>query len=126
MIKIVSLSIIFAIIIIYLKSQNSELAMPTTVCAGIIIIGFVINELSLVFSFINELIEVSGLDKEFYTILFKITAIGYIVEFGASTISDFGLNNLADKLIFAGKIIIFSVSLPIIYAVFNLFTGLLQ
>ncbi len=126
MIKIVSLAILFAIIIVYLKSVDSELALPTTVGAGIVILGFAFEELTTAFSFLNNLIELTGLNKELYSILFKITAIGYLVEFGADTIADFGLKSLSDKLIFVGKIIIFSVSLPIIYAVFNLFTGLLQ
>jgi hypothetical protein len=33
---------------------------------------------------------------------------------------------IAEKLIFAGKIIIFITSLPIFYAVFNLLVGLVQ
>ncbi len=126
MIKIVSLAILFAVIIVYFKSINSELTMPLTVCAGIIVLGFAFTELSTVFSFINEIVEMTGLNKELYEILFKITAIGYIIEFGADTISDFGLTSLAEKLIFVGKIIILTISLPIIYAVFNLFTGLLR
>ncbi len=126
MVKIVSLAILFAIIIVYLKSVNSELAMPLTIGAGVIILNFAFSELASVFSFINELVNVTGLSKEFYIILFKITAIGYLIEFGADTIADFGLKSLSDKLIFAGKIIILSVSMPIIYAVFNLFTGLVK
>ena len=126
MVKIVALAILFALIIVYLKSINSELSLLATLVAGIIIASFALEELSTAFVFINSLIELTGLNKELYSILFKITAIGYIVEFGADIMADFGLKSLSDKLIFAGKIIIFSISLPIIYAVFNLFTGLLQ
>ncbi len=126
MIKIVSLAILFAIIILYLKSVNSEIAMPATICASIFLLSFIFEELSNAFSLINDLIEMTGLNKELYSILFKITAIGYLVEFGADIVSDFGLKSFADKLVLAGKIIIFCVSMPIIYAVFNLFVGLLQ
>ncbi len=126
MLKLVALTILFAIIILYLKNINSEIALPATVGAGIILISLVFEELSKAFTLINTLIEMTGLNKELYAILFKITAIGYIVEFGADIVSDFGLKSLADKLIFAGKVIIFCVSLPILYAVINLFTGLLQ
>ena len=31
-------------------------------------------------------------------IIFKITAIGYLVEFGADTINDLGLKGLAEKI----------------------------
>ena len=117
---------VFALIILYLKSIDSQLTLPTTVVASIILLSFAFEALAEAFSFINSLIELTGLNKDLYSILFKITAIGYIVEFGADIVADFGLKSLSDKLIFVGKIVIFSISLPIIYAVFNLFTGLLQ
>ena len=126
MIKLVALALIFAIVIVYLKSINSELSFLALICAGIIIVYSSLEYLTNTISFINQLVELSGIDYEFYKIIFKINAIGYLVEFGASTIEDFGLKSLADKLVFAGKIIILSISLPIIYAVFNVVLGLVS
>ena len=83
------------------------------------------NYLYETYEIINTLIEISGVDKELYVIILKISALGYLVEFSADTVTDFGLKSLADKLVFVGKIIIFSVSLPIIYAVFNLLNNLM-
>ena len=60
-----------------------------------------------------------------YKIIFKITGIGYMVEFAAETINDFGIKGLSEKLIFVGKVVIFSLSLPILYAVINLLSGIL-
>jgi len=126
MIKIVFIAIICAIIIVYLKSTNSELALLATIGASIIVIFFTIDYLAETYDFLNKLISLTGVDNELYVIIFKITAIGYLIEFGASIIEDFGVKSLADKLVFAGKLIIFSISLPILYAVFNLLIGLLQ
>ncbi len=125
MLKLVAIALIFGVIIIYLKNINSEVALLASIGAGIIIIFYVLEYLFSAFSFINHLVECSGVDKDLYTIIFKITAIGYLIEFGASTMQDFGLNSLANKLIFAGKIIILSMSLPIIYSVYNLIIGIL-
>ena len=126
MIKIVAIALIFTIIIVYLKSVNAELALLATVGAGIILLYFTIDYLVNVFDFINNLIQLSGIDNELYLIIFKITAIGYLVEFAANTIQDFGLKSLSDKLVFVGKIVILSMSMPIIYAIFNLLIGMLQ
>ena len=126
MLKIVALALIFSVIIVYLKSINSELSFLALVGAGIILIYFSLEYLSNTISFINQLAEFSGIDHEYYKIIFKITAIGYLFEFGASTIEDFGLKSLADKLVLVGKIIILSISLPIIYAVFNVILGLVS
>ena len=125
MVKLVAIALIFSVIIIYLKSINSELSLLATIAAGIIIIFYVLDYLSKTFAFITVLVESSGIDKDFYVIIFKITAIGYLIDFGASTMLDFGLSSLANKLIFAGKIIILSISLPIIYAVYNLILGII-
>lgn len=124
--KVVVLTIIFAVIILYLRSVNGELAMLTGICAGIIILFYAFSYLSEVFSVIDRMIELTGIDRDMYKIIFKITSIGYLVEFGADTVSDFGLKSLADKLVFVGKIMIFSISLPIIYAIINLLSGIIQ
>lgn len=126
MVKLVALALIFTVVIVYLKSINSELSFLALVGAGIILIYFSLEYLTNTITFINQIVELSGIDYEFYKIIFKITAIGYLFEFGASTIEDFGLKSLADRLVFAGKIIILSISLPIIYAVFNVIIGLVS
>ena len=126
MIKIVCIALICAILIIYLRSIGSELVPLAIVGAGIIILGFSLSYLSSSIEFIQEIISLTGISEEIYKILFKITAIGYLIQFGAGTIEDMGLKGLADKLILTGKIIIFSMSLPIIYALTNLIMELLQ
>ena len=59
-------------------------------------------------------------------IIVKIVAIGYLVEFSAGVIEDFGSKSIADKLILAGKVIIFAVSVPIIRSMLELIGGFLE
>lgn len=125
MIKIVAISMICACIIIYLRSVNSELTLLATIGAGIIILSFVFQYVENALNFFNKITELTGLDKNLYSIIFKITAIGYLVDFGAGTLTDFGLTSLAGKLQLVGKIAIFSVSIPIFYALINLLSSLL-
>ena len=126
MVKIVGFAIVAALIIVYLRSINSELFSFAIIAAGIIIIIFAFEYLVLTFNFFNKLIDLTGIDKEFYKIIFKITGIGYMVEFAAETINDFGVKGLSEKLVFAGKVVIFSLSLPILYAVIHVLSGILQ
>lgn len=126
MIKIVTVAIICSIIILYLKSINTEFSLIATIASGVILLYFILQYVGQTVEFFNNLVELSGIDKSFYKIIFKITAIGYLVEFSASTIEDFGLKSIAEKLVLVGKLMIFVISMPIIYAVFNLFTTLLQ
>lgn len=125
MIKIIGIALICSIIIFYLKNINSELTILVEIMSGIILLSCVIPYILDVFNFFNEIIELSSIDKNIYKILFKIIAIGYLLEFSAGTIEDFGLKGLSSKLILIGKIIIISMSLPIIYGVINILKGLL-
>jgi len=126
MLKIVALALLFSLVIVYLKNINAELAMIATVCAGLIIVTYSFGYLEQIISFINSIIDLSGINVGYFAIVFKITAIAFIVEFGVGTISDFGLKSLADKLQFVGKIVILFISMPIFYSVFNLLVGILK
>lgn len=125
MVKIVISCIIAGILILYLVKINSEMAIVASIVTGILIITYSLNYLSGIIDFFNMVIDKSGIDIGLYKIIFKITAIGYLVEFGAGLLSDFNLNNLADKLVLLGKILILSSSMPILYAIFNLIYGLI-
>ena len=126
MIQIVSFTLICAFIIVVLKSISNEYSLLVIIASGIIILGFSLNYLVENLNFFNKLFEMTGLSDDVLRIIYKITAIGYLIEFGAGTVEDFGLKSLADKLVFAGKLIILSVSLPIIYSIINVIMVLVQ
>ena len=126
MIKILFISIFCAVIIIYLKQINSVLTMPAIIVSGIIIISYALNYLTYSFDYVRKIIEISGIENETIASILKITVIANLIDFTAITIEEFGLRSLSDKLIFCGKIIIFTISAPLIYSVFELIVGLLQ
>ena len=126
MFQIVSITLVCALIIVVLKSVSSEYSSIAIVASGIILLGVSIKYLTQNLQFFNKIFEMTNLSDDILRIIYKITAIGYLVEFGAGTVEDFGLKSLADKLIFVGKLIILSVSLPIIYSVINVITVLVQ
>lgn len=126
MLSVVSAALICAAIVAYLKNINNELSNLAIIMSGIIIVLTVFEYVNDAFDFFNYVVEITGIESDIYKIVFKITAIGYLFEFAASTVEDFGMKSIAVKLIFAGKIIILVTALPIIYAVLNLFVGILK
>lgn len=126
MIQIVLISFLCAVVIVYLRTVNSEFVSLAIVASGVILFSTVFKYLVEIYDFFNKITSLTGIDSQLFKIIFKITAVGYLVEFGAGIIEDFGLKGLSNKLVFCGKIIIFSISLPILYAVFNLLTEILQ
>lgn len=122
--KIVAFAIISVILIILLKQQKPEIALLLTITASILILFFAINKMSGIFELLNTLVSKSGINKEFLTIILKITIIAYIVEFGKNICIDAGQSSIATKLEMAGKVIIVVLSLPIISGLVNILTGL--
>jgi len=126
MIKIVACAVLCAFVLIYLKSVNSEFFSIATLGVGVIIIALGIDYLTETVSFIQKIIDSSGINAKYFSVILKITGIAYIVEFGAGIVEDLGLKSVADKLVFIGKAAIFTAAIPIIYAVFELLIGLIQ
>lgn len=126
MIRICALIIVFAIIILFLRSVNPEIATLALVASGVIVIYMTLKYLGQVFGVLNDLVEMTGVDSRLFDLIIKITAIGYLVEFSSSTVEDLGFPSLAQKLVFIGKLIILIMALPIIYAIFNMMITLLQ
>lgn len=126
MIKILSIAILCTIIVVYLKEINSNLAIPGLIVSGIIVILFALNYLKTSFEYVGKIIEMSSIDNKIVNSILKITVVANLIEFTALTIEDFGIKSLSEKLIFCGKLIIFSISAPIFYSVFELIIGLLQ
>lgn len=126
MVKLVAIALVCSIIIVYLKTINSELFSFALIGSGIILLSYGFTYLYQTYDFFVNLIDMAGINTEYYSIIFKITGIGYLIEFGASSVEDLGLKSIADKLVFVGKAIILLVSLPIFYAVFNMLKGIIQ
>ena len=124
MLQIVFVAIICAVITVYLKNINVELSILSSIMSGIILLNLVLIEFGEVFDFFDKIISLTGIDEGLYKIIFKIIAIGYLIEFSASLVEDFGMKSLSTKLIFAGKIIILTTSLPIIYSILSIFIQL--
>lgn len=124
-IKLVLIVFVFAILILYLKSINSELALLCSIACSVLLIIYIIDSLGEVFSLFERLSNLSSISESTLKIVFKVLGVAYIVEFSAQIVEEFGLKSLADKLVFVGKIVIIILSAPIIEAVFTVIESLL-
>lgn len=111
--KILCIAIIGAILCFYLKSINSEFYILVLLCTGTIILFFSLSYLVTTLSIFQKFLNSINVDQSLFIVVLKIMLVAYLVEFAVSTIEDFGIKSLADKLSFAGKIILFCMSMPI-------------
>ena len=120
MLKIVIFAIIAGLLILTLKNINSEFYQIAIIASGLVLSISIIDYFMATFTFIQNFVNLSGIDAPIYKIVLKAVGIGYLVEFSSSTLEDFGLNSLAKKVVFAGNITIISLSLPIINSLFSI------
>ena len=101
LIKIIGVGLVTAIAAVLLRSTKPELSFAVTVAGVVIILIFAIDLVSETFGIFAEIGEMAGIDDALVKIIVKIIAIGYLVEFAAGIVEDFGSKSVADKLVFA-------------------------
>ena len=126
MAKIIGVGLVAAIAALILKSSKPELAFAVTIAGGVIILIFALDMLGASLRIFTDIAEKTGIDQSLVKIILKIVAIGYLVEFSAGIVEDFGSKSIADKLVLAGKLIIFTVSIPIIQSLITRIGNILE
>lgn len=124
-VKIIGVGITALIIIIILKQYKPEFTVYVSIISGVIIILMVMDKLSAVVNILSSLASKTGTGSTFLKILLKITGIAILTEFAVSICKDSGETAIASKIDLGGKIIIISISIPIITALLELLIQIL-
>ncbi len=125
LLKILAIALVTVFAHMLVKQTKPEISILITIVGSIIIIIMSVDLLSSVITSFYGFFETTGVDKVLLTPLLKIIAIGYIAEFGANICVDAGASGVADKVLFAAKLIILVISMPIITTVINMVVALL-
>ncbi len=115
-VKIIAVGFIAVIIIVILKQYRPEFAIYVSIIAGTIIICMCIDTVSGIITLLQDIASRTNINGEFLKILIKITGIAILTEFAVSICKDSGESAVASKIDIGGKIIIISMSIPIIRA----------
>ena len=118
-IKIIGIAFIAVIIIVILKQYRPEFAIYASIIAGVLILTLASGTLSGIIDMIKSISSKTNINSEFLVILIKITGIAILTEFAVSICKDSGESAIASKVDIGGKIIIISMSIPIINALFS-------
>lgn len=112
-IKIIGIGFIAVIIIILIKQYRPEFAMYVSIGAGILIFSIIAGKLSGIIEVLKSFTNKTSINNEFLTLLIKITGIAILTEFAVSICKDSGESAIASKVDLSGKVIIMSMSIPI-------------
>ena len=112
-IKIIGIGFIALIIIIILKQYKPEFAMYVSLIAGVLIFLLIATKISGIIEVLKNIASKATIDSDFITLLIKITGIAILTEFAVSICKDSGETAIANKVDLGGKVIIMSMSIPI-------------
>ena len=123
--QLVGIAFVTAVAALILKNTKPELAFAVTVTGSIILLLFTFEMFKSSLSIFQTIADTTGIDSSLIKILLKMVGIGYLVEFSAGILNDFGQNSVADKLVFCGKVIVLILAIPILESVLSLISRLL-
>ena len=113
-VKIIGIGLIALILIIILKQYKPEFVIYVSLIAGALILLMTFTRISGIIELINSLSTKVSVHQEFITLLIKITGIAILTEFAVSICKDTGETAIASKVDMGGKVIMVSMSVPII------------
>lgn len=118
-VKISAIGIVTAFCVLILRENKSEIAILLGLAGSLIILISLLDYVINIFSMMSNLIQKAGVSSNLITTVFKILGIGFITEFSSDIIEESGSKSLAQKVVFAGKIVIFYLSMPVIVSILN-------
>lgn len=123
--QLVGIAFITAIAALILKSTKPELAFAVSIAGSVILLLFVFEAFRDSISIFGNIAQATGLSSSLIKTILKMIGIGYLVEFSAGILNDFGQNSLSDKLVFCGKVLVLVLAIPILESILSLVNQLL-
>ena len=123
--QIIGIALIAVIISIVLKENRPEFAIFVSITVGIIVIVSLTPNINEIINYIKDLANKTNINFKFVEILLKITGIAILSEFAVSICNDANEKAIGSKIDIGGKIIIISISLPIVKALLDVIIKIL-
>ena len=124
-IRIIGIGLIALIIIILLKQYKPEFAIYISLLTGALILLLLTDQLSGIVNLVQSIAVKANVNSQFLSLLIKITKIELLSEFDVRLCKDSGEGAIASKIELGSKIIIISMSIPIISSLLEIILQIL-
>lgn len=123
--KLVGVAIISTILCMVIKKDRPEMAMFIGILTGIMILLSVTYKLNFIIDSINDLAHKANIPTMYISLIIKLIGIAYLIEFAIQICKDCGEGNIASKLEFGGKIIVMTMSFPILVSIIDMILNII-
>ena len=124
-IKIIGIGLVALVIIVILRQYRPEYAIYISMIAGILILFLAVDKISGIVNLLQSISDKTYINKNFLSTLIKITGIAFLTEFAVSVCSDAGEKAIASKIEIGSKVVIITMSIPIITSLLELIVEIL-
>lgn len=115
--QLVGIGMVSTILCLVIKKDRPEMAMFIGVATGLIILLGATYKLNFIIETIQNLADKANIPSMYISLIIKLIGIAYLMEFAIQICKDCGENNIASKLEFGGKVIVMTLSFPILASI---------
>ena len=126
MLRILGIGMVTAVLSLLVKQHRPELALAIPILGGAAIFFCVAPYLRAIVEVFENLAEQAGLPNQYLRLILKMIGVAYLCEFAAELCRDAGEASVAGKIELGGKLLIFSLSLPIVYQFMELVESIIH
>ncbi len=124
--KVIGLGLAATFFAVFLKGWRPEIAIQISVAASAVIFFLLAPYIKTVIEMFQDISNQVGMDMKYLSIVLKVIGIAYAAQFGAELCRDAGESAVASKIELAGKIIIMTLSMPVMYKLIEVVNTILQ
>lgn len=114
------------ITILFFREYKKDYVIYIILISSIVIIFMCLDAFKEIIGFIKDISNLNLYNYDFIKILLKVTGISIILEYAITICKDCGENSIASKIDLGGKVILVSMSIPIISSTVDVLTSLIN
>ena len=118
-VSVVSFSIVCTCALVLLRKYSQEFAIPLSVVSSVMIMLICVFLINSLFDSIKEVLDDSNIDASNFKLILRALGICYITQLGKDICVDAGESAIGEKVDMFGKILISTMSIPLILQVID-------
>lgn len=123
--KVLLAGLIGTCLSVYFKEHKNYIGFLIVIGASLVIIFLTLNFFTGIMDNLNGIVKKFQGESKYFAMLFKMLGITYVCDLTAGICKDSGNAAIAHQMQIFGKILVLSVSIPVILTLFELITELL-
>lgn len=117
--KIIGIGLLTCFLAVIVKQLKPEFYIFVLLSGGIAIFLMVLDKFTDILTYFSTIFNKTKIDSHVFLIILKIVGVAFLTEFASNICCDSGNSSIGEKIIFAGKVLILFLAMPILKELLN-------